>query len=415
MPWKFHPRNADFEPSSRDSRKKYIKTINLLQTGTDPANLVKAHDGDVDESYSLSVTTSGEVTIKATTSIGIVRGLTTFTQLFYEHSDGGAYTNQAPVEIEDKPKFVHRGINMDVSRNYFPVKDIKRMIDAAGYAKMNRFHIHATDSQAWPLVIPAMPELSAKGAYRPELVYTPEQIEDIQHYGALHGIQVYLEIDMPGHTSSIWYSHPDLVAAFHAKPWSTYAAEPPAGTLKLNSPAVYKFLDTLLGDLLPRLSPYTTYFHTGGDEVNKNAYKLDDTVKSSDPAVLQPLMQKFIDRNHDQVRKLGLTPIVWEEMLLEWNLTLKNDVVVQSWMSDESVASIVSKGYKALVGNYNYWVSYKQTTPSAIFLFFIISTNFAFFSISIAVRASGSTSLRAMLPKMHGHIMTIVIRDTTGA
>jgi hexosaminidase len=359
-----------------------------VQTEIDPANLVKAKDGDVDESCSLSVTTGGDVTIKAATSIGIVRGLTTFTQLFYQHSAGGAYTNLAPVEIQDKPKFVHRGLNMDVARNYFPVKDIKRMIDAAAYTKMNRFHIHVTDSQSWPLVIPALPELAAKGAYRPELVYTPSQIEDIQYYGALLGVQVFLEIDMPGHTSSISYAYPELIAAFNAVPWQTYAAEPPAGTLKLNSTAVPKFLDTLLGDLLPRLSPYTAYFHTGGDEVNKNAYGLDDTVRSSDPAVLQPLMQKFIDRNHDQVRNLGLTPIVWEEMLLDWNLTLGKDVVVQTWQSDQAVNNVVSKGYKALVGNYNYWVR-----PPMILIFLLLFGRQQLLtlvcSISIVVKVNG--------------------------
>lgn len=68
-------------------------------------------------------------------------------------------------------------------------------------------------------------------------------------------------------------------------------------------------------------------------------------------------MQAFIDRNHAQVRAAGLTPIVWEEMLLQWNLTLGSDVVVQTWQSDDAVAQTVALGHKALVGNYNYWVS----------------------------------------------------------
>jgi hexosaminidase len=89
----------------------------------------------------------------------------------------------------------------------------------------------------------------------------------------------------------------------------------------------------------------------------RNAYLLDDTVRSNDPDVLQPLMQTFIDRNHAQLRAKGITPIVWEEMLLEWNLTLGKDVVVQSWRSDDAVKQIVEKGHKTLVGNYMYWVS----------------------------------------------------------
>ena len=232
-----------------------------------------------------------------------------------------------------------------------------RTIDAVSWNKFNRLHLHATDAQSWPIEIPALPELAEKGAYMTGLSYSPEVLAEIQEYGAYRGVQVYIETDMPGHTSSIALAYPDLITAFNVQPdWDTYSAEPPSGELKLNSPAVYDFLGTLWGDLLPRVYPYSAYFHTGGDEVNANAYLLDETVDSSDPSVLQPLLQKFIDFNHEHVRAAGLTPIVWEEQLLQWNLTLGSDVVVQTWQSDEAVANTVAMGHKALAGNYNFWV-----------------------------------------------------------
>lgn len=357
VPWKFHPRYSDFEPAS-NATKIYVKSISLQQNGTDVANATKPLSGAVDESYSLSMTETGEVTITAASSIGLAHGLTTFTQLFYKHTDGSVYTTLAPVEITDAPKFEHRGLNMDVARCYYEPSDILRAIDALAYNKFNRLHIHITDSQSWPLEIPSLPLLTAKGAYGPGLFYSPATLASIQEYGALRGVETIIEIDMPGHTSSIGLGYPDLIAAFNVQPsWDLYASEPPSGTLKLNSSAVDSFLTTLFQDLLPRVSPYSSYFHTGGDEVNVNAYTLDDTVQSNDTTILQPLMQAFVDRNHAHVRAAGLTPIVWEEMLLTWNLTLGSDVVVQTWLSDESVASTVAKGHKVLAGNYNYWVS----------------------------------------------------------
>ncbi|KAF2850237.1 glycoside hydrolase family 20 protein [Plenodomus tracheiphilus IPT5] len=354
-PWKFHPRNWT-EPSP-NTTSTYVSRVDINLLTSDPVDIGKPPAGSADESYSLTLSTDGHASISANSSIGIARGLTTFTQLFYLHSSLSAtYTPLAPLSIADTPKFPHRGINLDVSRNFFPVQDVLRQISTCAYNKMNRFHLHITDSQSWPLEIPSMPELSAKGAYRPDLVYTVDDLASIQRHGALQGVQVIVEIDMPGHTSVLHYSHPELIAAWNIQPdWSTYAAEPPSGTLKLNSSAVDAFLEKLLDDLLPRVYPYSSYFHTGGDEVNKKAYELDDTVGSSDVAVLQPLMQKFVDRNHEQVRKRGLTPVVWEEMLLDWNLTLGSDVIVQSWQSDEAVAQIVERGHKVLVGNYNYW------------------------------------------------------------
>lgn len=306
----------------------------------------------------MSLTTDGAVEITAISSIGILRALDTFTQLFYQHSaDSAVYCPNAPVSIVDAPKFAHRGLNMDVARNYYPPSFIMHAIDALAWNKFNRLHLHATDAQSWPLDIPALPELSANGPYRKGLSYSRQELADIQEYGMYRGVEVVVEIDMPGHTSVIALAYPDLITAYNIQPnWSTYANEPPSGSLKLNSSAVYDFLHTLWEDLLPRLAPYSAYFHTGGDELNVNTYSLDDTVKSNQTTILQPLLQKFVDFNHDYVRAAGMTPIVWEEMLLDWNLTLGSDVIVQTWLSDESVAKTVAKGHKVLAGNYNYWV-----------------------------------------------------------
>lgn len=357
VPWKFHPRNSDFEPNAY-APKTYIASVTVQQNGSDPANVYRSLAGAVDESYTLSISTNGHVLIAAATSIGILHALETFTQLFYQHSsNGGVYTPYAPIRITDAPKFAHRGLNLDVARNYYNPSDIMRTIDALSWNKFNRLHLHLTDAQSWPVDIPALPELSAEGAYMRGLSYSPAVLAEIEQYGTDRGVQVYIEFDMPGHTSSIGLSHPELITAFNIQPdWNTYAAEPPSGHLKLNNSAVYEFLDKLWADFLPRVHPYSAYFHTGGDEVNANAYLLDENVRSNVSSVLQPLLQAFLDYNHAKVRAAGLTPIVWEEQLLQWNLTLGSDVVVQTWQSDEATAQTVAKGHKALVANYHYWV-----------------------------------------------------------
>lgn len=116
-------------------------------------------------------------------------------------------------------------------------------------------------------------------------------------------------------------------------------------------------METLYDDVLPRVKQYSAYFHTGGDEVKNNAYLLDEGVQSNVTAVIQPLLQKFVNRNHDQIRAAGLVPMVWEEMALDWALELGSDVVVQTWLSNESLNKVTSLGYKALFGNYEEWVS----------------------------------------------------------
>jgi hexosaminidase len=349
VPWKFSPRGTAFEPQV-EAGQPSISTITVNDAPPGVSNSTA-----IDESYTLTLSADGTVLITAASASGVVHALDTLSQLFYTHSAGGIYTPLAPVSVQDKPFYEHRGLNLDISRNWQSPGDVKRTIDGMGFNKFNRLHLHATDGQSWPLEIPSLPSLAAKGAYGPGLTWSVEALQDVQEYAAYRGIQAFLEIDSPGHTAAIAYSYPDLIAAFNQQPWAAYANEPPSGQLKLNSPDVYTFFDTLYADLLPRVASFAPYFHTGGDELNQNVYSLDPTVKSNDASVIRPLLQKFIDHIHQNVRAQGLTPVVWEEMLLVWNLTLPTDVVVQAWLSQDSLGQILAKGHKALFGDYTHW------------------------------------------------------------
>ncbi|KAI1082963.1 glycoside hydrolase family 20 protein [Whalleya microplaca] len=355
VPWKLYPR-MQLQTTEPDlAKKSFISHLTITQNGTDTTKTFKPLAGDVDECYSLSVGTDGKAAISAVSSTGVLRALETFSQLFFKHSGGSIYTQLAPVQIVDKPQYAHRGILLDVSRSYFPVDGIYRTLDAMAWNKLNRLHIHATDSQSWPLEIPSMPELHEKGAYAPDMTYTPADVAAIQTYGIHRGIEVIFEIDTPGHFGIAALSHPDLITGWGAHPWSTYCAEPPCGQLRLNESAVDPFLDKLMADVLPRVAPYAAYFHTGGDEVNFNEYNLDPSVGTNDTTVIVPLLQKFVDKHHARVRKAGLTPMVWEEIPISYNVSIGKDVVVQSWLGDGALKKITGLGHKAISSDYNYW------------------------------------------------------------
>ncbi|KAK0729074.1 glycoside hydrolase superfamily [Apiosordaria backusii] len=354
VPWILHKPGAKYEPDL--SEQEWLKTLEIIQTAEDDPSAFKPLAGEVDESYNLTLSETGEVKLTAVSSIGVLRGLETFTQLFYQHSTGTFwYTPYAPVSIQDSPKFPHRGILLDTARHFFPLEDILRTIDAMSWSKLNRLHVHVTDSQSWPLVIPSMPELSEKGAYHPSETYSPEDIEKIQKYGAYRGVQVYFEIDMPGHIGSVSLSHPELIVAYNEQPYHWWCAQPPCGAFKLNNTAVDEFLEKLFDDFFPRIEPYSAYFHTGGDELNKNDSMLDEGIRSNSSEVLQPLLQKFIDAQHKRVREAGLTPVVWEEIPLEWNVTLGEEVVVQAWLGGSTVKKLTGKGHRVIDSNYNFW------------------------------------------------------------
>ena len=359
VPWMLQPRGklSEFEPDVYKGQD-WIKSLAIVQAKDANTTFKPALAGDVSEDYSLSLSAEGDIKLTADSYIGVLHGLETFTQLFFQHSTGTAwYTPYAPVEIKDSPKYPHRGILLDVARTFMPVKNILRTIDGMATSKLNRLHVHVTDSQSWPLQIISMPEVAEKGAYHSTQTYSPADIEAIQKYGVLRGVQVYFEIDMPGHIGSVSLSHPDLIVAYDQSPYQWYCAEPPCGAFKLNEPKVNEFLEKLWDDLLPRVTPYSAYFHTGGDELNANDSMLDEGIKSNDTAVLKPLLQKFVETQHERIRKQGLTPLTWEEIPIEWGVDIGKDVVVQTWLGEDSVRNLTTRGYKVIDSNYNFWVS----------------------------------------------------------
>ncbi|TPX08926.1 uncharacterized protein E0L32_009630 [Thyridium curvatum] len=356
VPWRLHGKNelSSFEPDVNQA--KWIKSLAITQTGEDKPETFKPLAGQVDESYNLTLSEDGVAKLSAVTSTGVLRGLETFSQLFYTHSTGTFYyTPYAPVSIQDSPEYPHRGMLLDVARNFYPVKDIQRTIDALSWNKMNRLHVHITDSQSWPLDLPSMPEVAREGAYSRSQIYSESDLKGLQEYGVARGVEVVLEIDMPGHIGSLNWSHPELIVAYDAQPYQWWCAEPPCGAFRLNSTAVDRFLEAMFDDLLPRVAPYAAYFHTGGDELNANDSMLDPGIRSNKTEVLQPLLQKFVDAQHARVRKHGLTPMTWEEIPLNWNVSIGNDTVVQAWLGDASVKNLTAKGLQVIDSNYNYW------------------------------------------------------------
>ena len=353
VPYKLYARNACFEPHINPDRRLIERVHMQLYT----CDTQREEPRVSSEAYNLRVTDSGQVFIDIVSNEGGLLALHTFSQLFYTHSkqEADVYLRIAPLNIKDSPVFKHRGLNLDVARNRIAPDDVNRTLRAMSMVRLNRLHLHASDAQSWPLDIPALPDLALKGAYDKDQIWSVADLKKVQAYGAERGIQVYLEIDMPGHTASIHHAYPHLVVAYDKQPWEEYAAEPPAGQLKLNSPDVPSFITKLLSDLLSRVTPYSKLFHVGGDEFNTMVYALEEGLETSDKEVLRPLLQKFFDHIFSITEAQSVTVVVWEELVLDWDLNIPNSAIIQMWRPDTDLASLMSKGHNVLFGSASHW------------------------------------------------------------
>lgn len=312
--------------------------------------------GTRSEEYTLVIPQDGsQATLTANSTLGLYRGLTTFTQLWYYYNDV-VYTLLAPITIVDEPAYPYRGFALDTARNYFPVPDLTRTLDAMSWVKLNTFHWHITDGQSFPLQVSLYPELADNGAYSPQEVYTEDDVQYVVSYAAARGIDVLLEIDTPGHTAIIGTSYPDYVACLDASPWATYANEPPAGQLRFAVPEVVNFTASLISSVAQTL--VSKYFSTGGDELNTNCY-VNDTVTQQQlnqtGMTLNDALNTFTQATHGALIAQGKTPVVWEEMVLDWNLTLSNETIVMVWISSADAVAVVEKGFRIVQAPSDYF------------------------------------------------------------
>lgn len=153
-----------------------------------------------EEAYHLSITRKG-ILLEATTPKGMYWGRQTLEQL-KTTKNKKIYLPQC--EITDWPAFRIRGFMHDVGRSYIPVEELKREISLLSRYKINVFHWHLTENQAWRLESKRYPELNApenmereKGKY-----YTLEEARQIVEFCKQHQVLLIPEIDMPGHSAA---------------------------------------------------------------------------------------------------------------------------------------------------------------------------------------------------------------------
>jgi hexosaminidase len=194
-----------------------------------------------DEGYRLYIDRTGML-VDANTARGFFYAVQTLAQI--SARSGGRLTSRT-VLIADRPEYRWRGIHLDVARHFFAVPVIERYIDIAAHYKLNVFHWHLTDDQAWRLEIPRYPALTAGSEH-----YSRDDVRRVVAYAARRYVTVVPEIDLPGHATAVLRAYPRLACAHE--------------TLCTNGAGLAFARDVLTEAMADFPSPYV---HVGGDEV----------------------------------------------------------------------------------------------------------------------------------------------------
>ena len=148
------------------------------------------------EAYRLTIRKDG-ILLEAVTEDGLWNGRQTLRQL--EHD--GRY----PVcTVTDWPSFRIRGFLQDCGRTWMSLDELKREIDILARYKINVFHWHLTENQAWRLESRAYPQLNDPRfmTRQPGSFYTLDEARELTEFCRERHVTLIPEIDMPGHSAA---------------------------------------------------------------------------------------------------------------------------------------------------------------------------------------------------------------------
>jgi len=152
------------------------------------------------EGYQLDVSPH-LITITVAEPIGVVRAAQTLHQLSL--GTEGSPQIEA-LTMTDFPAFKVRGVMHDVGRSFIDIEELKRQIDLLAQFKVNVFHWHLTENQAWRFEVKAFPQLTSAAAMTrfPGKFYTQAECRELEEYAYERGVTIIPEIDMPGHSQA---------------------------------------------------------------------------------------------------------------------------------------------------------------------------------------------------------------------
>lgn len=341
---------------------------------------VIADNSIADEGYKLSVK-SDEIVIRASTQNGFCYAVNTLRKL--GNLDLGE--NEIPCcEIEDEPRFSWRGLEIDESRHFFGMDEIKKILDMMFLEKLNVFHWHLTDDQGWRIEIKKYPLLTEIGSKRKNSqvggwksfkmvnkphcgFYTQEQIKEIIEYAKNRGIMIVPEIDFPAHCASALAPYKYLacreietevpgyfggiIPQWKHFNWSWNR------TVCLGKESTFEFIFNVLDEVCELFD--APYLHMGGDEAPQGEWnkcdKCQAVMKQNGLKNESELQGWFENRISDYLKTKGKKLIAWNDVLKADNLNKEDkNFVVQYWtpQRDKRCEAYVNSGGEAILSNH---------------------------------------------------------------
>lgn len=312
-----------------------------------------------DDAYKLTISAS-DLSIAASGRTGLLYGAITLLNLKV------IYDGALPCGvITDAPRFGWRGQSLDCARHFFETDTLHRLLDLMALLKLNRFHWHLADDEAFRLQVDCTPALWQKTEFRGEGLavpgvfgggiraggsYSKADVADLLAHAKTLNIEVLPEIEVPAHAFAI------NTAIMGLRDPGDNGSEVSVQGYPLNviNPALQATWD-LLHPLLTEVAGLFPIgmLHLGCDELPPDAW-------GGSPLVTALKAREGLDSRDDvqgwMMEKLaahlaaqGIRPAAWEEAAKGNNGGIGHNALLFSWTGQGPGVAAARAGYDVVM------------------------------------------------------------------
>ncbi len=360
--------NTEIEIISNLQNVIYKLDINFTSEKGFPI-FFKKDDQLLNDQYFMHIT-KDNIEIKYNTYGGKLYGLISLVHLI------DFYQTKLPIcTIHDNPKYQWRGMHLDCARQFYTINEIKRLFNYMALFKLNRFHWHLTDNEAWRIEIRKYPDLALNGGYRgynfkiPPLYgsgydkyggyYSQEDIKDLIIYAKKLNIEIMPEIDLPAHSWALLEIMPEL------REQSSNIVSEDVGSYKNNTinPSLEKTI-TFLKDMLNEVSDIFSYdvIHVGVDERPSNAWEgspaIIEFMKKNNIKSQEEYQDYYMNFLIDFLKSKNKRTAAWNEAAVSPHIDhgvggsagkIDKSCLIFSWEHSDVAKETTNKGFETIL------------------------------------------------------------------
>ncbi|WP_380058281.1 beta-N-acetylhexosaminidase [Falsihalocynthiibacter sp. SS001] len=267
--------------------------------------------------------------------------------------------------ITDAPRFGWRGQHLDTARHYYQPQTILDLLDIMALMKLNRFHWHFADDEAFRLEIDSLPELWQKtavcgeGHLMPALFsgkieaggsYSKQvALEIIAHAAALN-IEVLPEIEAPAHALATTFVYPETRDPADNGPEVSVQGYL-GNVLNPAMPKTWEVLNAIVTEV-GALFPFG-HLHLGCDELPEDTWmgspKARELMKAEGLETTKDLQGWTINKLASTVAANGIRPAAWEEAAQGSNGGIGNNAILFTWTGQGPGLEAAKRGYDVVM------------------------------------------------------------------